>query len=316
MNKLSQIDGRTVEFQRNETLENYLKDLQRTLWKSEQDLLTKPQRDYPIVFILGAARSGTTLLLQWLAQTKEFSYPTNFLSRFYGAPMVGAMIQNLIISKEYRFRDEFCELNHVDTSNFTSNNGKTSGIMQPNEFWYLWRRFLPEDSWKYTNDQLINSVDIEMMRKEFIGIANVLKKPLAMKGLICNYHIEFLNKVFPNSIFIFTRRNIEKNVQSLLRARERQYGTRDHWYSFYIPEYEELCQISDPKEQVYQQINHINAAIDAGLKQIPSERKLYISYEEFCENPPSYYQMICSKLHQLGYDIDVNYKGERLFQAR
>lgn len=317
MEKISEIYERKIEFRRNEVLENYLNNLNSVLWKSEQDVLTKSQSDYPLVFIMGAARTGTTLLLQWLAQTKEFSYPTNFLSRFYGAPVIGAMIQNLITREEYRFRDELFEFDHLDfLSNFTSNNGKTSGILQPNEFWYLWRRFLPDDLWKYTNKQLMDKVDIEAMRKEFLGIANVFKKPLAMKGMICSYHIEFLNKVFPNSIFIFTKRNIKNNVQSLLRARERQYGTRDHWYSFHIPEYEELCQIADPEEQVYKQIHYINAAIEAGLMHIPSERKIYITYEEFCKDPSSYYQKIRSSLQYLGYDINQNYNGESSFQAR
>ncbi len=317
MKKISEIYERKVEFQRNKTLENYLETLQHILWKSEQEILMKTQKEYPFVFIMGAARSGTTLLLQWLAKTKEFSYPTNFLSRFYGAPIIGAMIQNLISKEEYRFRDELRELDNLDfLSTFSSNNGKTSGMLQPNEFWYLWRRFLPEDLWKYTNAQLISNVDIGIMRKEFLGIANVFKKPLAMKGMICNYHIEFLNQVFPNSVFIFSKRDIDKNVQSLLRARERQYGTRDHWYSFYIPEYEELCKISDPEEQVYRQICSINKTIENGLVHIPSERKIYITYEDFCKDPSSYYQMIRSSLQYLGYDINPNYSGEKLFHAR
>jgi len=49
---------------------------------------------------VGALRSGTTLFMQWLANTGVFSYPTNILSQFFGAPVIGAKIQ---------FYGEFCE---------------------------------------------------------------------------------------------------------------------------------------------------------------------------------------------------------------
>ena len=48
------------------------------------------------VFVVGALRSGTTLFTQWLATTGLTAYPTNLLSRFYGAPLVGAKIQQLL----------------------------------------------------------------------------------------------------------------------------------------------------------------------------------------------------------------------------
>ena len=51
---------------------------------AETPLLKEPSPDRrPIILILGCARSESTLLLQLLAESGAFAYPTNFLSRFY-----------------------------------------------------------------------------------------------------------------------------------------------------------------------------------------------------------------------------------------
>jgi len=57
---------------------------------------------FPPVFILGSARSGTTLVHQYLAHSGIFAYPTNTLSRFYYAPYVGAKIQQLLFEKDFK----------------------------------------------------------------------------------------------------------------------------------------------------------------------------------------------------------------------
>ena len=130
---------RRKEFQRNEKLEEFLKEINFDLEIAEKELLKKEYEDYPVVLVMGALRSGTTLLTQWLANTNEFAYPTNVLSRFYQAPIIGAKIQRLLFDREYNFRNEIRDFNQE--INYSSENGKTRGALAPNEFWYFWRRF-------------------------------------------------------------------------------------------------------------------------------------------------------------------------------
>ncbi len=308
------LEKRAGEYRRNEELEKYLNDINSCMKEAELKLLNEEIKEYPIVFIMGSFRSGTTLLEQWLASTGEFAYPSNMLSRFYGAPIIGSKIVRLLTEEKFNFRNEL--MGFGGESSYESSNGKTKGALEPNEFWYFWRRFLPEDIWNYNDEQLMKYVDTGVMAKEMWGIAREFDKPLALKGLICNYNIGFLNSIFPKALFIWIKRDLEKTVQSALRARERQYGTRRQWYSFRIPEYEELIKINNMEEQVRGQINCINHAVGNGLEKVGEEKKICINYEDFCLSPADLYFEIYEKLKKQGYAIDKQYIGIREFTAR
>ena len=75
---------RTTDFQRNKELETLLKELNDVLEPAEKSYLQSQSQvsNFPILFIMGAHRSGTTLFLQWLASTGVFCYQTNIISRF------------------------------------------------------------------------------------------------------------------------------------------------------------------------------------------------------------------------------------------
>ena len=308
------MEKRVKEYSRNMELENFLKEINSLLEESEKSLLDMELKEYPVVFVMGAMRTGSTLMMQWLAETGQFAYPTNMLSRFYGAPIVGAKIQRLLTDQKYNFRNEI--LDFCSETTYESSNGKTKGALEPNEFWYFWRRFLPEDVYLYSKEDLHDKVDFSTMRKELYGIANVYARPLALKGMICNYNIEFLNEIFPRCLFVCLQRDEEKHINSVLEARRRQYGTDKEWYSFKIPEYSRIIEISDVKEQVREQIKCINNAIIKGISQLPNEKKLVVQYEEFCQNPQLIYRQIQEKLGEQGYLIDKIYKGETSFEVR
>ena len=98
------------DFQRNSLLEQLLTEINNKMQIAEKEYLLEYSGktiDYPIIFIMGALRSGTTLLMQWLANTGIVAYPTNLLSRFYKAPILGAKIQLMLTNPSYNFRNEF-----------------------------------------------------------------------------------------------------------------------------------------------------------------------------------------------------------------
>ena len=199
---------RTTDFQRNKELETLLKELNDVLEPAEKSYLQSQSQvsNFPILFIMGAHRSGTTLFLQWLASTGVFCYPTNIISRFYKAPIIGAKLQLLLTDKRFNYRNEFADLNR--DFDFHSANGKTTGTLAPNEFWYFWRRFLAFNEIDYIpTAQLLLETDIKTLRSELIGLTNVFEKPLALKGMILNYNIDFLDQIFRNALFIHIKRD-------------------------------------------------------------------------------------------------------------
>lgn len=308
------MEVREKKFQRNQLLESYLQEVNQDLLNTEKILLEKPYEPYPVVLVMGALRSGTTLMTQWLANTKEFAYPTNLLSRFYEAPVIGAKIQRLLLDPKYAFRDEIIDFSQE--VNYHSQNGKTSGALAPNEFWYFWRRFFPYKSLDIEylpDDELMKVVDKDTFVKELMGISNVFEKPFAMKGMIANYNIGFLDKILDKVVFISIKRDPYTNIASILEARKRQLGDEKKWYSFRIPEMKQLLEFDDPVMQAAGQAYYINQALDKSLASVSEERKLEIQYEDFCADPESYYYILRDKLLSQGYEISDVYCGEKEF---
>lgn len=306
---------RTEGFRRNERLEQLLAELGEDLQPAEDGLLAKYQGcgpRYPIVLVMGPLRSGTTLFTQWLANTGIVAYPSNLLSRFYQTPILGAKIQLLLTDCRYSFRDELIEL--ARQVEYRSENGKTRGVLAPNEFWYFWRRFLNEsgrDVW--TDAELASGMDVQTLLAELAGVTDVFGKPFLAKAMLFNYNIPFLDSILGKVIFVQMRRDPESNVASVLDARVRQYGTDSRWYSFEIPEYDELCGLP-PAEQVAGQIYYINKAIDKGLEGVAESRKLTVQYEDLCSSPQLIYEGLVEKLAENGYPVNDKYIFDQGFQ--
>ena len=305
--------NRTKTFKRNAVLEQLLCTLNGFLASSERAALrhyTKEKEDHSIVFVMGPHRSGTTLFMQWLAYCGVVSYPTNLLSRFYAAPVIGAQIQLLLTDPRFNFRDEIIEFNTPII--FKSNNGKAKGALAPNEFWYFWRRFLPfkELDW-LSDEELFRVVDQETLVGELTSLTRVFGKPFALKSMILNYNIPFLDAIFEKALFIQIKRDPVANVESILEARKRQFGSENEWYSFKIPEYPELKHL-DPLKQCAGQLHYINKAVTKGMATLDETRKLEIQYENLCKNPRHVFDQVVEKLKI--EERDMTYCGPHKFK--
>lgn len=306
-------EQREGQFRRNELLEKLLVELNRDLQPSEQALIQNIQdtksMPYLLILVMGPLRSGTTLFMQWLANTRLVAYPTNLVSRFYQAPIIGAKIQLLLTDPRFNFRDELGEF--VQQAEYRSENGKTKGVLAPNEFWYFWRRFLAEperDVW--TDEELKQSMDTRTMIAELAGMMQVFQKPFAAKGMLFNYNIPFLDSVLNKVLFVHVKRDPVTNVASILDARKRQLGSETLWYSFKIPEYNELKGLN-PITQVAGQVHYINKAVETGLQKISESRKLVVEYEEFCRSPENVFTQIKQKI---GLSNTCQYYGPTNFE--
>ncbi len=306
-------DKRTEQFSRVSDLEALLTELNNNLAGVNETYLQDAEERHSKIFVMGALRSGTTLFTQWLANTGLSAYPTNMLSRFFGAPLIGARIQQLLTDPRYNFRDEILDFN--SGVNFSSENGKTRGALAPNEFWYFWRRFLPFADLDYLPpNELRAQGDLPRLREELNALANIFDKPFAMKAMIMNQNIAELAEQFDKPLFVWVHRDPVYNIQSALEARKRQYGDINTWYSFKIREYPQLKEL-DPLDSVAGQIAAINNAVAAGLAALPEHKKLVVEYEDFCRRPEHYYNEIARRLRQHGMPQEQipDYRGEAAF---
>jgi hypothetical protein len=267
---------------------------------------------WPVVLIVGCTRSGTTLFLQWLASTTRFAYPSNLLSRFYGAPYVGAKIQRLLTDPKFDFRQEFFDLE--SRISFESNLGKTRGALEPNEFWYFWRRFLPDRETHYLDERSLAEVDAVKLVAELAAIEDALGKPLALKGNIIRYNVPYVSSILDRVLFVYVKRHPFYTAQSLLKARVKYYGDQGTWYGLKPEEYSWLKDL-DPFEQVAGHVYFTNHAIETGLGSIDAARGLAVSYEQFCTMPERVFGQLVGKFAEQGCRVDWDYTGPDQFRS-
>lgn len=304
---------RTDEFKRNESLEHLLTELNGALAAAERGVGPLPdQPPFPTILIVGAPRSGTTLLMQWLASSGLVAYPSNLLSRFYAAPYIGARIQQLFTDPRFNFRGELGELT-AQPMTFQSELGKTQGALQPNEFWYFWRRFLPNVDAEWLDPERAAQVDAAGLRSGIAHIQHAFGMPFAAKGIILQYNLELLRHALGRVLFVHTRRNPYFNTQSLLDARVRFHGSIDAWFSVKPPEYEELLR-RDPVTQAAGQVVCTQQRIEEQFAAMPAEHHLTVDHGRFCTDPAGVFHAIGAKMKALGAAWPDAYTGPPAFQ--
>lgn len=306
-------DGREPSFRKNIQLENLLREINEML-----SCVSVPERAqrrvprYPVVLVLGCPRAGTTLLTQWLAYSGCFAYPSNFLSRFYRAPYVGARIQQMLTDPTYRFGEEFADFG--GTPEYGSILGKTRGAWAPNEFWYFWRRFIPNDFPEHLEREALAQVDVQGFLEELGTLESAFDKPWAMKGSILQQNASFLSDILEKVVLLVVRRHPFYNMQSLLFAREKFFGSRETWYSVKPREYPRLQDLSS-FDQVAGQVFHVNSGLDRELARVDPSRWMTVSYESFCEDPASVYEALVQRMAAQGYDLEPRYEGPAQFDT-
>jgi hypothetical protein len=236
-------------------------------------------------------------MLQWLARSGVFAYPTNILSRFYAAPYLGARIQEMLTRHDFRgeifdFKPEVA---------FTSELGKTQGALAPNEFWYFWRRFFHFDEIQRLSPNRLRQSDPRTFVRELAAMESAFGKPVALKAMIMNWNLEYLDSLLDRAVFVFVKRDPAYNIQSLLEARMNFFGDLRCWYSFKPPEYRFLRDLP-PFEQVAGQVYFTNQAVAEGLKRIAPQKQLLVEYEAFCANPQRIFRQLRERVRAQGFN--------------
>jgi LPS sulfotransferase NodH len=305
-------DPRVGEFRRNEKLEALLKELNGLLATCQEEVSRRYDRPrFPVLLLMGAPHSGTTLFMQWLAESGRWGYPTNVISRFYAAPYIGARIQQTLIEND--IGGEISDFKK--TSAYTSTMGKTTGALAPHEFWYFWRRFFPlYPEADVVPPEALARVDLEKLNRELASLEAAMERPLALKAMLLNWHIPFLDAAFEKVLFVHLKRDPAYVVQSMLEGRQRYFGNEHLWYSFKPPEYAWLKDLP-PVEQVAGQIHFIRQATEAGMAQVAPARACTVRYEDFCRDPAAAWSALTEKMAGLGCPLNPAYDGPRTFDA-
>ena len=301
-------------FRQNSALDNVLKELYQILSPVQREKEAKFNKNkWPICFIVGNPRSGSTLLLQWLASLGHFSYPTNILNRFAYAPYIGALVQELLFNPKYDFHNEFSDLN--SETNFNSDLGKSEGALASNEFQHFFRNYMPNFDPEFLDEKKINKVDFHGIKNGLASIENAFGKPFVTKAVMLQFNISQLYSVIPNTIFFYIKREPIFNMQSILFARKKYYNNRNIWWSVKPKEYYFLKDM-DYFHQIAGQVFFTNKSISKSLKNIPKHKIFELTYEDFCNSPKNIFDELVETYRKNNFIIESPYSGIKFFKVR
>lgn len=224
---------------------------------------------YP-VFIVGAPRTGTTLIYQYLISKYDVDYPSNLIAKFWNNPLVG-----------YSLQKSLCPANNY-VSNFKSYHGYSeNSFLEPHEFGYFWSKWFDHTTSHHTNKSA--NVD-KKLSGTISALLELSKKTWLFKNLTISLKIPLIKSIFPNSKFIIVYRDPLNTAVSLLKGRIIRFRDKSVWWSLKPKEIKDILTLC-PEEQVIAQVFYTYMQIVKDIKSLDPLDKTIVKYEDFCNNP-------------------------------
>ncbi|EGG99893.1 hypothetical protein imdm_491 [gamma proteobacterium IMCC2047] len=236
--------------------------------------LTESENDQP-VFIIGAPRTGSTILYQALTNTYDLTYIDNLASKWHRNLLFGAWLSD----KKFKGRPH---------NNFKAKHGNTGqyGKRAPNECGQFWYRWLPRDR-HFIDYKDIDASCVDEIRHSVNAVIQYFGKPILFKNLNAGQRLRLLQQAFPNAKFIYLRRDPRFIVRSIMTARKRANVNQKQWWSVKPANFETLLSLPEP-EMCAAQVFYLEQQIEEDLKLFPKENVREVHFQQLSED------MICS----------------------
>ncbi len=281
----------TAEYQKDAHGEAFLKRLNNILGPCQEEEYHDVGELYPTLHIVGAPRSGTTLLMQLLAAHTNIGYINNLIAAFWRAPTYGIQLSKKLLPAGM-------------ASTYSSNFGRTQGVSEPHEFGYFWSSLLFYKNMKEHDSVSKLQIDWNRVRMILNNMTYAFSGPIVFKSFLLGWHMESMQIKMPKTCWVRIRRDPVQNALSILDLRQKMLGTQEEWASLKPKEYEWLK--NEPYwRQVAGQVYFLEKAHTVQLLSLPQDTILDVTYEELCNNPQRIMEKIRLLLRTHRGDIDM-----------
>ena len=225
---------------------------------------------YPVVFIVGVPRSGTTLLYQLIARFLRVGYITNRMARYWMTPIAGAMLSGRVDRSQIELESSY---------------GAGATNMSPHEYSWFWQFYGYMSDHDDLDEQALGKMDWRSITASLSGLAEYSQAPLVLKSLnSVNYQIRWLHRQMPQAKFIWIERDEVATARSILSVREARYGDSSIWWSVRPSDFREWTERS-PEEQVAHQMDDIRGSIEDAFSSLDASSTFRTSYESLVSSP-------------------------------
>ena len=222
------------------------------------------QNRFPPLFVVGAPRSGTTIVYQHLVNRFHFAY---FPNRVRGHPFtcVSRTAWGRLVER-YRpsYNNEF---------------GRIEGGMAPSDGWEVFHRWFP----RYELDRPVDTSRLHELRRIVWLLERLFRAPFINKNNANSVRIPYLRALFPNALFLHVVRDRTDTAVSLLGARLAHGVELGGWWSAAPPQFLDHG-FQDDAEQAMAQVVGVRSTIEEDLAEAP-DRVIGCRYEDFCAKP-------------------------------
>lgn len=286
---------RVAKFRKVTEDEELLFSLNRHLAVFDAGKTARVDNEFPIVFIVGLPRSGTTLLSQLVSRHLRVGYINNLIARFWLNPLVGIAVSRAVLGQ-----------NPGEKINLESKHGVTEEPWGPHEFGYFWRHWLHLDECEthHLDKEVASGLEREDLKKVLLQIASAFQRPVVFKNIICGLNASLLSGIYPKSLFIHIQRDTKTIVASILTARLERYGSYSAWWSLKPSSYASIAAETDPIRQVVRQVMEAGVELRRELS-TPNVAMLEVSYETVCRQPLQILLQIADAIKDMGVQMEL-----------
>ncbi|MCP4486530.1 MAG: sulfotransferase [Gammaproteobacteria bacterium] len=235
------------------------------------------------LFIVGLPRSGTTLLAQILAYSLDIGIINNELARYWMAPNI-ALGQIPLKIKQ-------CTANSTP---LISEHGRTNNKLDVSEFGYFWQYWFNHQKHDQLSDESLAQINWKYLKNTVSHLAKRLgRNSLLFKNpKYTNYKILSLYNNL-GAKFIHIQRSAPEVTSSIYKARLREYGSEEVWWSIRPENVTQLVSLS-PWEQIFHQTLSCEFEISRQLISIPKTHKYIIGYQDLIGYPQKHMEAIAN----------------------
>ncbi len=268
--------------------ERFLEEFNATLAPAEEAAYRDIDEHLPTLHVIGAPRSGTTLLYQVIAGALDVGYIDNLTAAFWRAPVTGLRLSR--------------KLGVEPATSFGSDFGRTRGIAEPHEFGYFWNHHLAYPDLRERGADHERAIDWAGLRRVIVNMAEVRRAPMVFKPMLLIWHLEAMVRAMPRTCYVWIRREPRDTALSILRMRQAVRGTIDGWVS--LRPAADLDGAS-PWLQVATQVLLLERTIQAAADTLGPATILPVRYERLCAEPNTVITEVRDMMGSKGYAPDI-----------
>ncbi len=229
------------------------------------------------VFIVGAPRTGSTLLYQLLIKHTRLVFISNLM----------ALVPKKMILIARLTRRQMQQIEDIKESNY----GYVPGLFYPNEAGAIMRKWF---------EQAVSAEEQRLIKNTVVSLSEIFKSPFINKNLLNSLRLQHIHQILPEARFIYIRRNPLFTAQSIFLARRKALDDEQDWLGPLPVGYQEV-QAQPPLYQSLWQVKKVDDAVSGFLSQF-KPICVEITYEMLCQEPRSTIKHIVDQFQLVSKD--------------